>query len=53
MYRCEACDSTEVDQLQWVDMNTQEIVVAAYDDTYCNNCAAECAVYWKEEDEEH
>lgn len=51
MYICEKCDSDNVEQLQWVNPNTNklgEIAAGERQDSWCNTCDEHTNIIYKE-----
>lgn len=50
MWKCTKCQSVEVEELGWVDMNTGEYMSGADDEYYCRTCEAGTEVWFDEGD---
>lgn len=49
MYKCDICESTDVEQKCWVALNTMEIAFGDQDDFWCNKCQEHTPVIWEED----
>ena len=47
MYRCQTCESPEVEGAYWVNHNTCAIesVVESIEESWCQNCEEYCKIY--------
>ena len=52
MWKCSSCNSTEVEQLDWVDLNSGEPLGDGDDlgEFYCRGCESQVDVYYEEDD---
>lgn len=51
MFKCSKCNSTEVEELMWVNMNTgEESNEAETGEFYCNSCESHTDVIWEDQD---
>lgn len=46
MYKCVKCHSDQVEQLAWVDLNTQEEMDGEVGEYYCRSCGSHTDVYY-------
>lgn len=51
MWRCKQCDSVNVEEACWVDLNTAEAHSADSNDFYCRDCDAPTDVYQDDEED--
>jgi hypothetical protein len=50
MYICTKCNSSNVESLQWVDLNTGEADAESdVQEFYCRDCGAHTDVEWKQQ----
>lgn len=47
MYKCTKCNSTAVEYLDWIDLNTGEPRADGLDEFYCRTCEAHTEVVYE------
>ena len=50
MWKCGSCHSTEVEELDWVDLNSGDNLEDDLDEYYCRSCQSQVSVYYEDED---
>ena len=50
MWKCKNCNSTEVEMLDWVDLNSGDKLEDDLGEYYCRSCQSQVDVYYEEDD---
>lgn len=52
MYKCATCNSTDVEQKCWVQLNSSDVITygdnGEVGDNWCNYCQDHVVIYWEE-----
>jgi len=54
MWKCKTCTSTNVESLDWVDLNSGDhLNDESVDEYYCNGCGNNVEVYYEDDEEDN
>jgi hypothetical protein len=51
MWKCKSCNSTEVEALDWVDLNSGDTLEDDLDEYYCRSCQSQVDIYYEDDEE--